>query len=84
MEKVVLTRGRYEDNFILNFLTMEVLRSITICCHKGEYRFYNENFKGLLKILKKTKYCSLKIIYLYLLGGCILGLAIKIAANYIN
>ena len=53
MEKVVLTRGRYEDNFILNFLTMEVLRSITICCHKGEYRFYNENFKGLVKNIKE-------------------------------
>lgn len=55
MEKIILTRGRYENNFILNFLPKKILNSLTICCHAGEAVFYKEKFGDLVKEIKEYK-----------------------------
>jgi hypothetical protein len=53
MEKVILTRGRWEQAFTVKHIPKEILKDIVLCCHKGEAEHYNKLYPDAFKEVKE-------------------------------
>ena len=53
MEKIILTRGRWEQSYAIKHIPKQLLKQITICCHQGEAKHYNRLYPNAFKEVKE-------------------------------